>query len=249
MHAPYSTSSLLRSGREPESLLKIRCVCGFSVTGPRREPAEPIMPCRNDRQGYLPPLGQQQSPTHACTVSVSVHLNLGLSLEIPLYHHARFSLPYPLRTAETCTSNFKFIMSLTGQAASSYNVQLVTSALADYSKETGIDLSNHPFATALEQSNSAEAILQVLQQREKAFKEYRDGSRRLINCLSPAVNIFQAFSGILGEAVSLVSLTTELCLPSDRPFLHNIVRSPSPQQRRCSSGSMCFLMYVSSIRY
>jgi|SRR6267154_1330319 len=98
-------------------------------------------------------------------------------------------------------------MSLTGQAtSSSSNVQLIIGALADYSKQTGIDLSNNPFATTLEQSNSPEAILQLLQQREKAFKEYRDGNRRLINCLSPAVKVLQAFSGILSDAVSVVRL-------------------------------------------
>ena len=99
-------------------------------------------------------------------------------------------------------------MSLTGlTSSSSSNVQLIIGALADYSKQTGIDLSNYPFATTLEQSNSIEAILQLLQQREKAFKEYRDGNRRLINCLSPAVKVLQAFSGILGEAVSLAPYT------------------------------------------
>lgn len=100
-------------------------------------------------------------------------------------------------------------MSLTGQAtSSSSNARLIIAALADYSKETGTDLPNNPFATALEQSDSPEAILQLLQQREKAFKEYRGGNRRLINCLSPAVKVLHAFSGILGEAVSLVSYTS-----------------------------------------
>jgi hypothetical protein len=97
-------------------------------------------------------------------------------------------------------------MSLTGPAtSSSSNTQLIIRALADYSKQTGIDISNNPFAITLEQSNSPDAILQLLQQREKAFKEYRDGNRRLINCLSPAVKVLQAFSGVLGEATSLVS--------------------------------------------
>jgi hypothetical protein len=100
-------------------------------------------------------------------------------------------------------------MSSTGQATSSTsNIKLIIdAALADYAKTTGIDLSNHPSAATLEQSNSPEAILQLLQEREKAFKEYRDGNRGLINCLSPAVEVLQAFSGILGEAVSLVSST------------------------------------------
>ena len=105
-------------------------------------------------------------------------------------------------------------MSSTGQATSSTsNIQLIIDALADYSKMTGIDLSNNPFASALEQSNSPETILQLLQGREKAFKEYRDGNRGLINCLSPAVKVLQAFSGILGEAVSLVSHTVHVVSP------------------------------------
>jgi hypothetical protein len=99
-------------------------------------------------------------------------------------------------------------MSSTGQPTSSTsNIQLIIDALADYAKITGIDLSVNPFAVMLEQSNSPEAILQLLQEREKAFKEYCDGNRRLITSLSPAVKVLQAFSGILGEAVSLVSVT------------------------------------------
>ena len=98
------------------------------------------------------------------------------------------------------------LMSSTGGATSSgSNIQLIVDALADYARTTGIDLSKNQFAAALEQSTSPEAILQLLQGREKAFKEYRDGDRRLISCLTPAVNILQAFSGILGEAVNLVS--------------------------------------------
>ena len=97
-------------------------------------------------------------------------------------------------------------MSSTGQATSSTdNVQLIIGALADYTKETGIDLSNNPFATKLEQQNSPEAILQLLEEREKAFKEYRHGKMRLINCLSPAVKVLHSFSDILSEVVGQVS--------------------------------------------
>ena len=108
----------------------------------------------------------------------------------------------PACTNEREQSNLS--LSSTGQATSSNYNQLIVEALADYAKTTGIDLSNHPFASTLEQSNSPEAILQLLEGREKAFKEYRDGNRRLIQCLSPAVTVLQAFSGILGEAVNLV---------------------------------------------
>ena len=113
--------------------------------------------------------------------------------------------------------------SSTSQPASSIsNIQLITNALADYAKITGIDLSSNPFAIALEQSSSPEEILQLIQEREKAFKEYRDGNRRLITSLSPAVRVIQAFSGILGEAVSLVSYDdhhiTLLNRPRQVPF-------------------------------
>ncbi|KAI0277603.1 hypothetical protein BGY98DRAFT_1187061 [Russula aff. rugulosa BPL654] len=67
-----------------------------------------------------------------------------------------------------------------------------------------MDLSKNPFATAIERANSSGAILELLQEREEEFKDYREGNRRLISCLRPAVNTIQAFSGILGEAVRLV---------------------------------------------
>jgi hypothetical protein len=90
---------------------------------------------------------------------------------------------------------------------------LITDALVDYTKITGIDLSKNPFAAAIERANSANSagdILELLQEREKAFKDYREGNQRLISCLSPVVNVIQAFSGILGEAVRLVSHTYHL---------------------------------------
>jgi hypothetical protein len=102
----------------------------------------------------------------------------------------------------------------TGQATTSPStVQSIIDALADYARVTGIDLSDSPFAAAIEHSNSPEAILELLQEREKAFKEYRDGNRKLISCLRPAVKVIHSFSGILGEAVSLVSCA---CHSGDR---------------------------------
>ena len=120
---------------------------------------------------------------------------------------------------------------------------IIDTALADYTKLTGTDLSKTPFAIALQQSNSPEAVLQLLHEREKAFKEYRDDDRKLINCLSPAVNILQAFSNIIGEAVSQVSTY----IPSGDSFNSDLVRSPSNQQAPCLLASALFLTYVPSI--
>ena len=97
-------------------------------------------------------------------------------------------------------------MSLTFHTTISHsNLQLIIDALAEYSKQTGIDLSQNPFSEKLQQSNTPDAILELLQEREQAFKEYRNGNRRLINCLSPAVRVLHVFSGLLGEATNLVS--------------------------------------------
>jgi hypothetical protein len=68
---------------------------------------------------------------------------------------------------------------------------------------------NRPFQKSLRCrdriSKFSRDILELLQEREKAFKDFREGNRSLISCLSPAVNVIQAFSDVLGEAVSLVS--------------------------------------------
>ena len=103
-------------------------------------------------------------------------------------------------------------MSSSVQATSPYsNFQLITNALADYAKLTGIDLTKSLFAEKIEHSNSPEAVLALLQEREKAFREYRDVNRRLISCLSPAVKVLYAFSGIAGDVFGLVSVTYHYC--------------------------------------
>ncbi len=133
-------------------------------------------------------------------------------------------------------------MSSSGQAtSSSSDVQsIIEAALADYTKITGTDLSKTHFAAALRRSNSPDAILRLLHEREKCFKEYREGNRRLINCLTPAVTILQAFSRILG-AVSQVSHTSH---PVTR--LTDLIRSLFHQQAHCLLVSTLSLLYVPS---
>ena len=99
-------------------------------------------------------------------------------------------------------------MSSTEQAPSSNsNFRLIVDALADYVKLTGIDISNSPFAQRLEISNSPQAILELLEEREKEFKEYRDRNRKLIRSISPAVEVLHSLSGTLSQSVGLVSNT------------------------------------------
>ncbi|KAH9959981.1 hypothetical protein BC827DRAFT_427812 [Russula dissimulans] len=81
--------------------------------------------------------------------------------------------------------------------------QLILGALIDYSEKTGVNLANNPFADQLQLSKSPNGILQLLQERENAFKQYRNRNRTLISCLSPAVKVLHAFSPAIG-AVSQV---------------------------------------------
>jgi hypothetical protein len=97
-------------------------------------------------------------------------------------------------------------MSSTGHTTTpNPNLQLIIDALAEYANQTGTDLSKNPFAEKIQHFNTPDAILELLQEREKTFKEYRVANRRIIDCLSPAVRVLHTFSGILGEAVGLVS--------------------------------------------
>ena len=148
--------------------------------------------------------------TSAFYIWVSTALSLLSSYSDPPFspHTA-----YPLCTNEPPVA----FMSSTGQLASSSDFRLIVKALADYAKLTGIDLTKNPFAEKIELSDSPEAILELLQERQKAFKEYREMNRRLITCLTPAVEVLHALSGILGDAVSMVSDPCHLVNPLTWP--------------------------------
>jgi fungal STAND N-terminal Goodbye domain len=94
---------------------------------------------------------------------------------------------------------------MSSTTTSSSNIRLILSALTEYTNQTGIDLTKNPFAEKLQNCDSAKAITGLLQERANAFKEFRDGNRKLINCLSPIVQLLQTFSGTLGQALVLVS--------------------------------------------
>ena len=97
--------------------------------------------------------------------------------------------------------------------ATSPNFQSILDAsLSEYFKQTGIDLATHPSARILPNCNSADAILDLLEDRAKQFQAYRDGNRKLINCLKPVVQVLHAVSGVLGEAAAMVSVPSQLVL-------------------------------------
>ena len=88
---------------------------------------------------------------------------------------------------------------------SSPNFRLIIDAFDDYAKQVGEDLTKNPLADALRACDSPNAVLELLQENAHAFKEYREGDHKLIGCLKPVVQVVQGFSGIIGNAISLVS--------------------------------------------
>jgi hypothetical protein len=85
------------------------------------------------------------------------------------------------------------------------NFQSILDAVDKYAEQTGINLKENPFAEKVKSCDSPGAVLLLLQENMKAFKDYRDKNRKFIDCLSPVVQFIHVFSGILGEAAGLVS--------------------------------------------
>ncbi|KAH9964684.1 hypothetical protein BGW80DRAFT_1447977 [Lactifluus volemus] len=118
---------------------------------------------------------------------------------------ARFSdhAAYHLKPFSTTSYNTLVFMSSTTQISSS-NHRLILDTLDDYARQTGIDLTKNPFTYQFQNCVSPRAILDLLEGRAMAFKEYRDGNRKLIKWLNPIVQVLHGFVGVLGPATSLV---------------------------------------------
>ena len=82
---------------------------------------------------------------------------------------------------------------------------ILDAAFAEYAKQIGIDPTKHPFADQLQTCHSPDDVLKLLEVKANEFQDYRDGNRKLIDCLKPVVNVIRVVSDVLGEVVSLVS--------------------------------------------
>jgi hypothetical protein len=82
---------------------------------------------------------------------------------------------------------------------------ILDSALKNYSKQTGIDITNHSSAERLQNCYSPDDVIQLLSERESEFNNYRDKYRKLMHSLRPVVEVVHAFSSVIGEVAALVS--------------------------------------------
>ncbi|KAI0291329.1 hypothetical protein B0F90DRAFT_1649724, partial [Multifurca ochricompacta] len=76
-------------------------------------------------------------------------------------------------------------------------------ASKEYKKQTGQDLDSHPFATALNNCHSPDAVLNLFREQAQAFDEFRKEDESLMKWLRPTIHILYMFSATLGEGISL----------------------------------------------
>jgi hypothetical protein len=97
-----------------------------------------------------------------------------------------------------------------GPSTVNYN-EIFDAAVNEYKAITGHDLKKHPFSAALETLNSPDAILKVFQTQTEDLDKARKKNKRMIELLTPIVEIVYTFSSTLGEGVGVVSPRFFLC--------------------------------------
>ena len=123
-------------------------------------------------------------------------------------------------------------MSSTATSSSIFQ-SIFDAALSDYAKQTGIDLATYPFVQTLQTCDSADRILDLLQDKANQFQAYRDGNRKLINCLKPVVQVLHTVSGVLGEAATVVSPPIRTLLSDRIPTDLSLGSTPTYKGNLC----------------
>jgi len=94
----------------------------------------------------------------------------------------------------------------TADPSASNFAAIFDAASREYKSITKKNLATHPLAAAIEGYDSPDSILNVFRKQAQAFDTFRKGDDKLMECLTPIVNILLTFSETLGENVGLVSL-------------------------------------------
>ena len=84
-------------------------------------------------------------------------------------------------------------------------LSIFDTASREYKSLTKKDLATHPLAAAIEGYNSPDSILNVFRKQASAFDKFLKGDDKLMEGLTPIVNILFTFSETLGEGAGLVS--------------------------------------------
>ena len=94
----------------------------------------------------------------------------------------------------------------TASSSSSHFQTIFEAAIKSYQKQTKKDLIKHPLASQLQDCDSTNAILAILQDQIREFDKSHSGDERLTKWLGPTVNVLNAFSATVSGGVSLVCL-------------------------------------------
>ncbi|KAH8999668.1 hypothetical protein EDB86DRAFT_2828283 [Lactarius hatsudake] len=94
-------------------------------------------------------------------------------------------------------------MSTSLQVSSNFQ-PILDSALKEYKKKTGKELTTHSLAEEITSCDSPEAILTVLQGKANELNQSQTSDERLTKWLTPTVNVLNTLSATLGEGVGTV---------------------------------------------
>ena len=85
---------------------------------------------------------------------------------------------------------------------------LFETALNEFEKRTGTNLLQHPIIGKLVKCESADSVIDILQEQAQAFRSFRGVDGKLMTCLKRTVNVLYALctSDVVGGADSSVCL-------------------------------------------
>ena len=83
---------------------------------------------------------------------------------------------------------------------------LFDAALHDYEKQTGMKLVEDPLARQLENCNSVDSIIAILQEQARAFTQFRRHDDKVMKPLKRVVQVTHALSTSLVRRVGLLGI-------------------------------------------
>ena len=97
------------------------------------------------------------------------------------------------------------VSSSNSNVPSSQFQDLFDAALSEYRQKTGNDIATDPLITSLQNCNSSDAVLGILQEQAHAFNQFRNGDWQvqLMRRLKPTVDILLRLStsGVFGQGI------------------------------------------------
>ena len=92
----------------------------------------------------------------------------------------------------------------TATTSSSNYQSIFDNAIEAYKKKTKKDLRSHPLLDKLQNSDSPDAVLNILYEQIPGFDRSCGTDEKLTKWLNPTVNVLCTFSGVIGGGVGLV---------------------------------------------